>query len=162
MPAPSKFDPKLCRQAHALALLGLTDVQIANVFEIHKDTFYEWKKAHPEFAESLRRAKDTADAKVAKSLFRKACGYRMKVTKVFCHEGVITKAEYIERFAPDTGAIAFWLKNRQRALWRDRVDTEVTGKDGAPLESTITDTELARRIAFVLSQEVARKKSAMN
>nr|WP_122645709.1 HNH endonuclease [Enterococcus mediterraneensis] len=39
---------------------------------------------------------------------------------------VVTK-EVIKQVAPDTGAAAFWLKNRKPDVWRDKKETELSG-----------------------------------
>ena len=35
---------------------------------------------------------------------------------------------YTEHYPPDTTACIFWLKNRQKAAWRDRQEVEHSGK----------------------------------
>lgn len=47
-------------------------------------------------------------------------------------ELIVTK-EVIKQIAPDTGAAAFWLKNRKPDVWRDKQEVEHTGKDGEPM-----------------------------
>ncbi|EFB1429709.1 terminase, partial [Escherichia coli] len=37
-------------------------------------------------------------------------------------------------YPPDTTAAIFWLKNRQKDKWRDKVDHELTGKDGGAIQ----------------------------
>lgn len=48
------------------------------------------------------------------------------------HKLVVTK-RVTKQVAPDTGAIAFWLKNRKPDVWRDKQEVEHTGKDGEPM-----------------------------
>src|SRR3546814_5222390 len=59
-----------------------------------------------------------------------AVGYTFESEKIFCHDGVVTRAPTVEHVPPSTTAQIFWLKNRRRDLWRDRIDSELTGKDG--------------------------------
>jgi hypothetical protein len=35
-------------------------------------------------------------------------------------------------------AAIFWLKNRQRGKWRDKIEQEVTGADGGPVQHNHT------------------------
>src|SRR5699024_10061689 len=42
----------------------------------------------------------------------------------------IVYQEVTKQVAPDTTAIIFWLKNRKPAEWRDRKETEISGKLG--------------------------------
>ena len=60
MPAgrPSKYDPSYVEQVYKLALLGMTDEEIATFFEVEKGTLYDWDIAHPEFQHSRARGKN--------------------------------------------------------------------------------------------------------
>lgn len=132
MPAggrPSKYKPEYNEQAYKLCLLGATDKDLANFFDVNEDTIYEWKKEYPEFSESLKKGKDIADATVAQKLYHRAIGYDCKVTKFATYEGRITdEVNYIEHHPPDTTAAIFWLKNRQKSKWRDKQDIEHSGE----------------------------------
>lgn len=126
MGRPTKYHDDLARQAYELALLGLTDAEMARVFDVEEKTLNNWKDAHPEFLQSLKDGKDIADAQVTKSLYKRATGYEHKAVKISANpNGDEHVTEYIERYPPDTTACIFWLKNRQRAKWRDKVETDV-------------------------------------
>lgn len=60
------------------AMSGLTDAQIAEKIGIQESTLNNWKKAHPEFMESLTIGKKTPDDLVEESLLRRALGYNTK------------------------------------------------------------------------------------
>lgn len=126
---PSSYNEEtaktVCRHAYKLGLLGHTDKQIADFFEVSEQTLNTWKSSHPEFLESLNRGKDEADAKVAQSLYRRALGYSHKAVKIFNNQGEIIKAPYVEHYPPDTTAGIFWLKNRQSGKWRDKTETDL-------------------------------------
>lgn len=48
---------------------------------------------------------------------------------------------------PNTTAQIFWLKNRKRAEWRDRIENALTGADsGAVKVETLTDADVDARI----------------
>jgi transposase len=129
MGRPSKFDPDLERQAIALLELGATDKQLASFFKVSESTLNLWKQKFPKFSESLKKAKQTTDEKVEKSLYQRARGYKHKAVKIFCNrEGQVTEVPYIERHAPDTTACIFWLKNRQPERWRDKQEIEHSGE----------------------------------
>jgi hypothetical protein len=72
---PSLFKPEYCDKVKQLCLLGATDKQMAELFDVSEQTFNTWKQKHPEFLESLTEGKAFADAKVAQSLFQRAIGY---------------------------------------------------------------------------------------
>lgn len=122
--APTKYKIEYCEEAYNLSLLGYKDAELATYFEVSNSTFALWKTEHPEFSEALRNGKEIADGKVVDSLYRKAIGYKLRET-VIDENG--NEKEVIKTFPPDTTAAIFWLKNRQRTKWRDRVDTEHSG-----------------------------------
>lgn len=102
---PSKYNPELYpEKANKLALLGLTDEEMAVALDIHTATFYQWQKDYPEFSEAIREGKVTADANVAQSLYKKA-------------------------MSGDTSSAIFWLKNRRSRDWRDKQENETTLKN---------------------------------
>lgn len=125
---PSSFKPEYVEQTKKLALLGATDERLADFFGVAIATIDNWKHAHPEFLVALKECREGADGAVVKSLYQRAMGYSVKTTKIVVVDKVIEKVDIIENYPPDTTACIFWLKNRRPDLWRDRVQTEVTGK----------------------------------
>ena len=119
---PSKFKPEYVEQARKLTQLGATDREVAEFFNVSEQTLNTWKHVHPEFLVSLKLGKETADRRVEQSLYRRAVGYSYDAEKIFTYEGQPVRVPYVEHVPPDTTACIFWLKNRRRDLWRDRVD----------------------------------------
>lgn len=135
---PTKYRKAFDRQAYQLALLGATDAQLSEVFDITVSTLYEWKKRYRGFSEALRRGKTQADAEVAAGLFKRATGFlfdevtfeRLEIGEAPAADDPEAAAEVkqpvyrrkvvTKYVAPDTGAAMSWLKNRQKELWRDR------------------------------------------
>lgn len=151
--APTKFNTRMCPRVRKLCILGATNEQIADFIGISTSTLHSWIQTHPRFASALKQGRERADAQVAKSLYRRALGYSHKAVKIFADPktGAEKIIEYTEKYAPDTVACIFWLKNRRPDLWRDRV--EHTGKDGGPIQTEeLSDTERARRVAYLLSK----------
>jgi len=72
---PPKFRKEFTNTVYQLALLGATDDQLAEAFDITVSTVYEWKKKYKGFSEALRRGKLKADGQVAQGLFRRATGF---------------------------------------------------------------------------------------
>lgn len=128
---PTDYRPEYALQAEKLCKLGATDKELADFFEVVEDTINAWKVAHTEFSVSIKAGKDLADANVADRLYQRAMGFE--------HDGEEIKTltsdtgSYIERvpirkiYPPDTAAAIFWLKNRQKAKWRDKTETELSG-----------------------------------
>src|SRR3990172_1567196 len=71
----SNFKPEYIEKVYSMTLLGLTDVQMSGVLEVDEVTFNRWKRQFPEFRQSLKKGKEDADSKVAKSLYTLAIGY---------------------------------------------------------------------------------------
>ena len=76
---------------------GLTDEQIANNMGISRPTLWEWKKKEPNILNALKRSKDIVDFEVECALLKNAM------------EGNVT-------------AQIFWLKNRKKTEWREKVE----------------------------------------
>lgn len=124
---PGTFKPEYADQARKLALLGLIDAEIADFFGVTQRTFHNWKKSHPEFFHTLKKGKVIADAKVAESLFHRACGYEHDDVHISNYQGEITITPIRKHYPPDTAAAFIWLKNRQGRFWRDKTDDASKG-----------------------------------
>jgi hypothetical protein len=125
---PSSYDKKFVKIAESLCRLGATDLEVADTLGIAVNTLYSWKAHHKEFSDALKNAKDSADDRVERSLYQRAVGYTFESEKIAINSaGDITRAPYREHVPPETGACAFWLKNRRKEHWRDRHEVEVGG-----------------------------------
>lgn len=134
MARPTKYKAEFAEQARKYCLLGAIDKDLAVFFEVDELTINRWKDAHPEFCKALKEGKDEADAKVADRLFNRALGYSHPEDKIFNNNGTPMVVPTTKHYPPDTTACIFWLKNRQKEQWRDKQETELTGKDGGPIE----------------------------
>ena len=132
---PSSYKPEFPEQARELTLLGATNDDLARFFKVAGSTIDKWIKEKPEFSGAVKEGRERADAMVAQRLFARAMGYEHEAVKIVADAktGSVVQVPYTERFAPDTTAAIFWLKNRRPDLWRDRKETELSGKDGGPL-----------------------------
>lgn len=124
---PTKYLPEFNKQVVKLCMLGATDQNLADFFEVAIDTITEWKKVHPEFSASIKEGKEEADAKVAASLFHRATGYSHPDVDIKMFEGDIIKTDLIKHYPPETIAAIFWLKNRRPDLWRDKQEHKIDG-----------------------------------
>lgn len=131
---PSKYKPEFAEQARKLCVLGATDLDIANFFEVDARTIYRWKAEIEEFCQALKRGKDEADDLVEQRLFQRATGYTHDAVRIFMPKDADEPvyAPYIEHHAPDVTAAIFWLKNRRPEQWRDR--HEHSGPGGGPVQ----------------------------
>jgi len=135
---PTKYIEAYNQQVYKLCLLGATDADIANFFDVTETTVNNWKISYPEFFESIKKGKQQADIDIADALYNKAKGFTTTTQKAFKlkkSENGIGSDERIEivhveeTFPPDTTAIIFWLKNRQPQKWRDKqeVNHDING-----------------------------------
>jgi hypothetical protein len=131
---PTDYRPEYAEQAEKLCKLGATDAELGEFFGVTEQTVNNWKNAHPVFFESLKKGKTLADAEVASKLYHRATGYSHDAVKIVANPGgQHHSVKYTEHYAPDTTAAIFWLKNRQREKWRDKVETEIGGVGGGPV-----------------------------
>jgi DNA-binding XRE family transcriptional regulator len=128
MARPTKFNEEMQRQATKLAEFGHTDKEIAEVLGVTEQTINNWKNDFPEFFESLKKAKDIADAKVVRSLFERATGYTHPDEHISNYQGSITITPIKKHYAPDPTSMIFWLKNRQPNEWREKKEVEHSGE----------------------------------
>ena len=108
---------------------GLTDEQIAHNMGIATSTFYDWKNKHTKISESLKKNKEIVDIEVENALLKRALGYTITLK-----EQKVDKDGYVHDLVKDvhvpgdTTAQIFWLKNRRKQQWRDKVEVEKAEK----------------------------------
>ncbi len=141
---PTKYKYEYNEQVTKLCRLGATDKEIADFFNICEATVNNWKKAEPQFLESIKKGKIEADMNVAESLYKRAMGYEYEETKVSNNDTVITTKQVI----PDTAAIMAWLNNRRPESFRSKqyvesenvnhnLNDDVSGKTEEELDEII-------------------------
>jgi hypothetical protein len=152
---PSLFKPEYVEQARKLCMLGHTDLEIAQFFDVTDRCFYKWKVQHPELVQALRAGKEVADSRVERSLYARAVGYNYEAVKIFMPAGRANPvyAPYTEHVPPDVTAGIFWMKNRDPAHWRDNQQIKhVLGKYIIS-DRPMSEEEWARERADVLDSE---------
>jgi len=138
----SLYRPELDDYVERLAMLGLKDTEIAHALKITERTLNNWKNRYPSFFQSIKKGRLEADGDVARALYFRAIGavvrrqQPFKLKRVFWKGGKRHEEESVEmvtieeQLPPDTGAIAFWLKNRRPDKWREKPVPELsTEKD---------------------------------
>lgn len=115
---------------------GLTDEQIANNMGISRSTLFEWRKNNQDISNALKKGKEVVDIQVENALYKKALGYNVLLKKTFKLKRIEYNGDgkkikeyeelvdgYDETHIPaDTTAQIFWLKNRKKEQWRDKVE----------------------------------------
>jgi hypothetical protein len=127
---PSNYKAEYAEQARKLCLLGATDKELADFFEVEEKTINNWKLAHKEFLQSIKAGKVIANANVADRLYQRALGYSHPEVHISNFQGVITQTPITKHYPPDPTSAIFFLKNREKDKWREKldVDTKVTGE----------------------------------
>jgi hypothetical protein len=125
MGRPTLYQDTYPKTAFKLALLTLTDEEMAEFFEVTVSTLNRWKLEYPDFCASIKAGKVEADATVALSLYERATGAEWteeQVVKIKTGKDTET-VEVVtlkKQAPPDTSAATRWLYNRQPQKWRDR------------------------------------------
>lgn len=120
------------------AMDGLSDAQIRDKdhLGIAQQTYYTWKKEHPEIAEALRLGKEVADRRVENAVYKSARGYFVDEVTTFTKAALTSKGEPIldkdgnpvqdvetkvvhKWIPPNSTAAIFWLKHRKPVEWGD-------------------------------------------
>jgi len=116
---PSHFDPDLCDQAHNYCLLGATNDELAEFFEVSPRTVDRWIAEQADFRDAVRRGRVSADARVARGLYGRAVGYDRTVERMAIVAGELKPVASTIHYPANVQACIFWLRNRRRQTWRD-------------------------------------------
>lgn len=120
----SGFKPENCKLARKFCILGATNEQLAEFFEVSVSTIGAWLVQFPDFKQAVHQGRAVADADVAESLYSRATGYDLKVEKIVATPDGPDVMSYTRHYEADTAACMFWLRNRRRDLWRERIEHE--------------------------------------
>jgi hypothetical protein len=110
-------------------LLGATNEDLADLFEVSLATVGNWLRRYPAFKKAVQGGRDVADAEVAHSLHRQTLGFTHPDVKILVIEGEAQKIPYDRYFPPDRQAAIHWLRNRRRKQWREVIEHEHTISD---------------------------------
>jgi hypothetical protein len=139
---PSKYQKEFDEIAQRLALLGLTNGEIAKYFDVAPSTFNLWLVEHQSFSEAVKEGREGADGRVAAALFHRAMGYKVETTKIIqTKDGGIVKVPHVEHYPPDPTSCIFYLKNRQPKFWRDKRQYEYEAGPNTDFKLTIKTAE---------------------
>ena len=115
---------------------GLTDEQIAKNIGINRTTLYDWKKKEDNIADALKKGKEVIDFEVENALLKRALGYEYEEETY--ENGILTK-KVKKQVPPDTTAQIFWLKNRKKEQWREKVEVVKTDEDLQNINKNISN-----------------------
>lgn len=144
----TKYNEETVEQARKLAMLGLTQEEMAKFFEVGERTFKDWLARYDDLRAAVKEGGAIADAMVARSLFERAIGYRwveqqaIKV-RVDQYTDEVKIIDIQKAVPPDTMAGMYWLNNRQRGRWA-RTPDPAGGLDDLPPTKVIFEVRDAR------------------
>lgn len=162
---PTLYKPEYCE-------LLIEHMEGGNSFESfggklrhHKQTLYNWAAAHPDFFDAKKIGTamsllywENMGRMIASGQLRRLKSEEPMIDAngkaMYDDDGKMLMRKTYEPAVPGQASWIFMLKNMHG--WRDRVDMEVSGKDGGPINfSNMTDEELKKQLA--LMQEEASK-----
>lgn len=161
--AQSKYESWMAAQVHRLALLGMTDEEMAAALGVNRQTFYTWQEKHFEFREAVQSGKERADAEIAESMFRRAKGHVVEKRKfVRAPDGQMHLVEVVQQeVSPDTAAGMKWLGLRRRKTWADREDREAAKREAEEQAGGYTPEEVEQMPDEDLEAEIARLEARL-
>lgn len=151
---------EMLAEAKELGLVGATDQEVAEWFGVQPNTLRLWKLRDPAFASALQMGKDIADGRVEATLLQRALGFSYREQQVIRvkeaqHRERVEVVEVVRHVPPSDTAIIFWLKNRQRAKWRDVQDHKVEGKVDVDVSDKAADPRALAMAIIAALREAA-------
>lgn len=135
MARPTSYKPEYAKQAEVACRLGATDRDLSELFGVSTVTINAWKSQFPEFLNSLKLDKQSADDRVERSLYQRALGYSHEEDDIRVVNGEIVITPTIKHYPPDTTACIFWLKNRMPEKYRANPES-VEVEEGVTIKVT--------------------------
>lgn len=108
---PSGYDPRFCDEVIEFLKDGYSLTAFAGHIGVARSSIFKWADEHPEFSDAIKRGQAAATL------------WWEKANRALATGG-----------AGNATACVFGLKNRAPDDWRDVKATELTGKDGGPLQ----------------------------
>jgi hypothetical protein len=79
----SKYNPDFVRQAQRFAQVGLSQRDMASLWEVSEDAVTHWKSQHPEFAEALKKGQAGRNLSLLSAMFHAAVAKKMPALMIF-------------------------------------------------------------------------------
>ena len=126
---PSDYRPEYAAIARAMCKCGAGDMELAREFDVDVSTIWYWRAKHEPFSQALTEGKDAWDDRIERSLAMRAAGFSVHTEKLFNYEGAVVRAQTVEFYPPETGAIKLWLGNRRPDKWKDKHEVKIDSSD---------------------------------
>ena len=141
---PTHFEPEMCAQAHNYCLLGATNDELAEFFDVSPSTIDRWIAERADYRDAVRSGRVAADARVARGLYARAIGYDRTFERSVVIGSEVKPVASTVHYPPNVQACIFWLRNRRRHDWSERMRPE-PGRSGLTLLEIEEAAERARR-----------------
>lgn len=109
------FKEEMIKEGYRLGALGLTMGEIADFWNVRRQTLYLWAEKRPDFMDTIKRGRDEADVTVIQALLKEAKN-------------------------GNVAGIIFWLKNRQPKKWRQKqeaISISVSAQANAEVKTNV-------------------------
>lgn len=118
---------------------GLTEEQIAKNIGITRTTLWDWKKKQPNILNALKKGKEVIDFEVENALLKRALGYTITINEQKVDkDGCVHDTKRDVHIPGDVVAQIFWLKNRKKAEWREKVETPTDPNELSKVEELLS------------------------
>jgi len=174
---PREFKEEYIRQALIAYQEGFTDVKFCKLINISRDSLNRWRREYPEFGKAVQQGKDEYDSeRVEKALRKRALGYSVNETtrevlivgkgneRTIVDDKLRVTKRTRKHISSDPTCMIFWLKNRNRARWKDIKAIEASGPDGGaiPIDLTSLLKDLTTDELRILKDIAAKAATAGN
>lgn len=130
---------------------GLSKEQIAKNIGINVKTLWDWERTYPPICNALKKGREVVVRELENALIKRAKGYEVEETTEELKWNQATRKQELmvtkrttKHIAPDTGALAFALKNYAPDKWRDRKDVEISGQLDTNPFAGLTEEQLRK------------------
>lgn len=118
---------------------GLTNDQIAKNIGVNPKTIYDWMNKEPKIKQALKKGKEVVDLEVENALFKRAIGYTITIMEQKVDkDGYVHDVKRDVHVPGDVTAQIFWLKNRKKQVWRDKVEYETNSDELNKVKELLT------------------------
>lgn len=130
---------------------GLSKEQIAKNIGINVKTLWDWERTYPPICNALKKGREVVVRELENALIKRAKGYEVEETTEELKWNQATRKQELmvtkrttKHIAPDTGALAFALKNYAPDKWRDHKDVEISGQLDTNPFAGLTEEQLRK------------------
>ena len=131
MSKTTKYKEEYVYQVEQACKNGFTTKQVAELFSVSASAIYSWRNTYPEFKKAMDAGRDVYNLATAETCLQKRLGgyFYNEITSRMVGVGADAKMQEVKvvkrHVPPDTNALKFFLKNRNKERWPDKQDIPV-------------------------------------